>query len=321
MNQSMSGWNVDLLKSIVDEADLKNIMSIPLLPNFGSDKMIWHYSNNDSYPVKSAYKLASSLTLDTTYKVEGQWECLWKVDVPPKVKNFLWRAARDNLPSKQRLLSRGVARKAKVCMLLWQIWRDRNAMVWQNEFPVPTRSILRADVARNDWKAMRKPTTQRQRVGASCVGWHSIPEGSFICNVDAAFFEEDQSMGIGVAIRNHEGHFVIGKTIKLNGRRSVVEGELLGIKEALSWIKELGLVTGWVENDSLQACNLITSGDRNLLEIGAIAAACRLELRVLSNFSMRHVRREQNAIAHCLAKAARDITTHHVWKEPPSFVV
>ncbi|XP_057794267.1 uncharacterized protein LOC131010650 [Salvia miltiorrhiza] len=382
MNQTMTGWNVDLLKSIVGEADFKNIMSIPLLPNAGPDRMIWHYSNNGIYSVKSAYKLASSLTLDTTYKVEGQWDCLWKIDVPPKVKHFLWRAARDNLPSKHRLLSRGVAvggecpicksgfenlwhsffhcsfaedcwrqgglqsyisgiidscdsfeqafslllrdsdneRKAKVCMLFWQIWRDRNAMVWQDVLPVSSRSILRAAVARSDWKSMRQPATQRQQVVTSCAGWHPIPEGSFKCNVDAAFFEEDQSMGIGVAIRNHEGHFVIGKSKKLPGRRSIVEGELLGIKEALSWIKEQGFVEGWIENDSIQACNLITSGDRNMLELGSIADACRLELRMLPNFRIRHVRREQNVIAHCLAKAARDIITHHVWNEPPSFV-
>ncbi|XP_057780078.1 uncharacterized protein LOC130998683 [Salvia miltiorrhiza] len=221
------------------------------------------------------------------------------------------------------LRDQDIERKANVCMTLWQIWRDRNAMIWQHTVPVPSRSVLCAAAARTDWKLAQTLPLQKATAPASvvCVGWHSMPQGSIKCNVDAAFFAEDQSMGIGIAIRNHEGDFVIGKSIKLPGRRSVVEGELLGIKEALSWIKELSYGRGCLESDSKRVCDLINSGERNRLELGVIVSICKQDLLELSDFTICFVGRNRNGIAHCLAKAARDIFTHHVWNEPPSSVV
>ena len=36
------------------------------------------------------------------------WKKIWQLQVPPKIKNFLWRACRNVLPTKQALLKRKV---------------------------------------------------------------------------------------------------------------------------------------------------------------------------------------------------------------------
>ncbi|XP_057793238.1 uncharacterized protein LOC131009850 [Salvia miltiorrhiza] len=192
-------------------------------------------------------------------------------------------------------------------------------VVWKNVFPVPATSISHAINARMEWlvawakNSLRStPTTAK----AICKGWHAIPLDAVKCDVDAAFFKEDGSM-----VHNHEGAFIRGKSFKMPGLRSVEEGELIGIKEALSWLKELGFERGWVDSDSKRACDVINTGERNILELGAIASHCRDILELFPGIRVRHIRREQNAAAHYLAKAARDINSHHVWNEPPSFVV
>ncbi|XP_057779717.1 uncharacterized protein LOC130998303 [Salvia miltiorrhiza] len=236
------------------EADIKDVTNIPLSPSMQSDRIVWHFSDDGHYSVKTAYKLASSLTLDETHKVDGNWRVLWRMDVPPKVRHFLWRAARNNLPTKENLLSRGltvggecpicrsgyentwhiffacpfaetcwrtsnlfphvdsitarsdsftqaltrvlddknVNRKANVGMILWQIWRDRNTVVWKEVFPNPAKSVDSA-LGRSDWLSARQPTegcSSSSSPTARCLGWHTLPTGSILCSVDAAFFED-----------------------------------------------------------------------------------------------------------------------------------
>ncbi|XP_057779546.1 uncharacterized protein LOC130998129 [Salvia miltiorrhiza] len=375
-------WNFDLLQEMVPAADVQEIMSTPVFSRSGADELIWHFSSNGRYTVKSAYQLASSLTLDITYNVDGNWDNLWKLTVPPKVKNFLWRAARDNLPSKAKLLSRSIAVggecpicstdyetlwhlflccpfaeecwrisrlsgiinplisasdsfvqllfkivdhpdgvfKIKASMLLWQIWKDRNRKVWNEKQPVPATAVMTAASTWTEWRLARGSGTGRssqQAATALCLGWHPLPPGSIKCNVDAAFFEAERMMGIGMVIRDHNGAFAVGRSIKLPGCRSVEEAELVGIKEALSWIKELGFTKGVIESDCKRAVDMVKSVERNISELGVMASLCRGELVLFPDLRLIFVKRELNAIAHCLAKAARNFISHHVWTEPP----
>ncbi|XP_057809003.1 uncharacterized protein LOC131023477 [Salvia miltiorrhiza] len=316
-------WDVGLLNTIFSSNDIRDIISIPLPSHPTPDSLIWHYFKNGLYSVKSAYKLASSLTIDETFKVEGHWNKLWKVDVPPKVRNFLWRAARHNLPTKENFLSRGVSVGGE-----YATYRARFENPWHIFFACP--------FAEECWLAISLPPLRPSQIAVTllllrCSGLLRskmriarqlcIQAGSILCGVDAAFFREDDAMGLGLVIRNHAGDFMIGKSIKVAGVRSVDEGELMGIKEALSWIKEQGLVHGIVESDSKRAIDVIRSRARNLSEIGIIANSCREELITLPGFIIRHVKRDRNVIAHHFARAARDIDSHHVWNEPPAFVV
>lgn len=38
----------------------------------------------------------------------GDWHTLWSLQVPPKIKSFLWKACRDCLPTRSRLQGKGV---------------------------------------------------------------------------------------------------------------------------------------------------------------------------------------------------------------------
>ena len=70
----------------------------------------WHYENNGIFTVKSAYKLALNIkhlnhgnegSSNQTTGGRSIWNCIWKANVPPKVRIFGWRVATDALPTKK----------------------------------------------------------------------------------------------------------------------------------------------------------------------------------------------------------------------------
>jgi len=55
--------------------------------------------------------------LDTShFKMESSWNLIWKLKVPPKVKNLIWRICRNCLPTRVRLRDKGVNCTAKYAL-------------------------------------------------------------------------------------------------------------------------------------------------------------------------------------------------------------
>lgn len=55
--------------------------------------------------------------------VVGDWKLVWGLNVPPKVKDFLWRACRDSLPTKVTFFKRNLWRTSFVFSVS-EIWRQ-----------------------------------------------------------------------------------------------------------------------------------------------------------------------------------------------------
>ncbi|XP_074362740.1 uncharacterized protein LOC141703020 [Apium graveolens] len=105
-----------------------------------------------------------------------------------------------------------------------------------------------------------------------------------------------------MVIRNHLGSFVEGRTVVLSQAADALEAEVLGIREALSWVKSMDGRKVTVESDSLVAVNAINGQNKFLLEVGHIIDHCRLLLQSLSGVSVKFVRKQANEVAHGLAK-------------------
>ncbi|KAK2407645.1 Ribonuclease H superfamily protein [Trifolium repens] len=102
-------WRSDLINNMFNARDAQLINQIPIV-NYGTkDEVIWRFEKKGLYTVKSAYRVCVDVILDREdWKVEGDWNKLWALPIPPKVKHFMWKLGRDCLPNRQKLLCKGV---------------------------------------------------------------------------------------------------------------------------------------------------------------------------------------------------------------------
>ncbi|XP_073022726.1 uncharacterized protein [Primulina eburnea] len=85
---------------------------------------------------------------------------------------------------------------------------------------------------------------------SGCLDWHKPPRLYIKCNVDAAFFPSDQKIGIGCILRDENGMLLRCRSCVVAGMFSVKEGEAMGLLEALSWVRRLGLKKVYFEMDA-----------------------------------------------------------------------
>lgn len=59
--------------------------------------------------MRSAYRnIVNNDIVMLQHRVPGHWNSIWNLKLPPKVKNFIWRVCRNCLPTRMRLITKGV---------------------------------------------------------------------------------------------------------------------------------------------------------------------------------------------------------------------
>lgn len=88
----------DLISEIFNERDANLILAIHLR-DFENDSWYWRLEKYENYSVKSANNMIheSKGGVQTSANV-GFWRKMWNLKIPPKIKFFLWRFCRNNIP-------------------------------------------------------------------------------------------------------------------------------------------------------------------------------------------------------------------------------
>jgi len=102
-------WNEAIIIQVFS-VDLANkIMSTPLIAQVQFDRMIWKAEKHGKYSMKSAYHLGVEELIDSSHlRHPGNWSCIWKLKVPPKIRNLIWRMCKGCLPMRICLHDKGV---------------------------------------------------------------------------------------------------------------------------------------------------------------------------------------------------------------------
>ena len=102
-------WDSEFLEELFCARDVEAILNIPLRRTPRCDSRIWHFTKNGGYFVKMGHRAAMEAIFGMVEdRVDGNWQKLWKLQVPPRVKMMLWQACRDFLPTRERLQHRGM---------------------------------------------------------------------------------------------------------------------------------------------------------------------------------------------------------------------
>ncbi|XP_062088516.1 uncharacterized protein LOC133795082 [Humulus lupulus] len=202
-------------------------MGIPLASEPGTD--FWQCSKEISgwHSVKSAYKLSQM--------INGRWQedvnagfqrALWKLKVPPKVRNLLWRASIGCLPTHVQLrlkhvevdsifpLCQGAPETITHILVSYpfaqRCWEEtRNDLVWSQKHLSVEQVVVLAKSNLNQWlQAQEKQVllpSLSLLAGDGGVCWTKPQFGFVKVNVDASLFLHDNHYGFSCVARDREG--------------------------------------------------------------------------------------------------------------------
>jgi len=102
-------WDFDKLIHVFNPADVEELAKIKIPARRMEDFIAWHWEKTGLFTVSCAYNLAlkikqgqsatsSSSAPDGSRKL---WSCIWSGMGPPKVNVFMWKLARDILPTQR----------------------------------------------------------------------------------------------------------------------------------------------------------------------------------------------------------------------------
>ena len=100
-----STWHTSLIEYIFNPGDAQLITSLVLSSRRGEDKLIWSREKCGIYSVWSAYRLlceemyANEPGCSDTGVWKQFWKRVWSIRVPHKIRQFIWRACSDSLPT------------------------------------------------------------------------------------------------------------------------------------------------------------------------------------------------------------------------------
>ena len=102
-------WNEELLDVNFYPWEAEAIKNIYISQIETADALIWPHTFDGEYSVQSAYRLLVTTQqqdqpgVSNTEVGKDLWNSIWKMEVPNKVRHFLWRAVRESLPTKSNL--------------------------------------------------------------------------------------------------------------------------------------------------------------------------------------------------------------------------
>ncbi|KAM7523192.1 hypothetical protein LguiA_013094 [Lonicera macranthoides] len=99
---------VNLIDTLFSLWDCEEILSIPVSRFSYKDRWRWKPREKGLYTIKSGCRKLAASSLPVLGPSLIPWQSVWSLNVPGKVKNFLWRAFFLSLPTKSALQARHV---------------------------------------------------------------------------------------------------------------------------------------------------------------------------------------------------------------------
>ncbi|KAL8147588.1 hypothetical protein AgCh_005054 [Apium graveolens] len=103
LNLEGNVWDADLLRDVFYNEDVERILKIPISSSHREDKWMWSEDNKCIYTVKSGYRVLRQSLPEMNSQGSFKWLCFWRLSIPPKLKNFIWRVLHDCIPTLENL--------------------------------------------------------------------------------------------------------------------------------------------------------------------------------------------------------------------------
>lgn len=103
-------WDVNKVQQTFHEVDAECILKTRIPQNQVQDRVAWMHTVDGCYTVKSGYHFWYERHFNgMTEGNSNGWKRLWRLQVPHKMKYFIWRVCKNTIPVKNLLRGRGVS--------------------------------------------------------------------------------------------------------------------------------------------------------------------------------------------------------------------
>ncbi|CAL1410544.1 unnamed protein product [Linum trigynum] len=370
-------WDETILESCFPSDMVDAIKQILLRNSTEQDRLIWMDNDDGNYTAKSGYQVWLRRFQEQhdprSVGDPALWKLLWSLNLPPKIKVFMWRFTREALASGERVNKRnpersgacpfcdqhetqshaffecswasriwrstGVARCFELrgdsnCMdwvrnvvktvpvseleewivLLWALWRERNAHLFNGkkmeECDIGPRAQLYLEEYRyQQEERFHSPTPQVNQT------WARPPAGRVKLNTDVGL--DYTGAGLGVVARDHNGAFILAAVKRIKGVRDPTLGEAMAVEFGFQLARQHQMASPIVETDCQVVVNRMAAPERVQTELGTILRNIKRLATETGGGQVQHVSRKANEAAHIMAhtKARWDIAD--VWFDRP----
>ncbi|KAA3457985.1 reverse transcriptase [Gossypium australe] len=111
INSNEREWNRSLIGNTFLEAEAELILQIPLAMKAHEDLLVWNGELSDEFSVRSSYILLQNCD-PTAYALQdiyrGFYNKLWKIDIPLKIKLFIWKISLNYLATRVNMSLRNL---------------------------------------------------------------------------------------------------------------------------------------------------------------------------------------------------------------------
>ncbi|XP_030497624.2 uncharacterized protein LOC115713283 [Cannabis sativa] len=243
-------WDIELVQDMFNHRDADLNLSIPLSFSASGDFWSWSGEHSGLFSVKSAYRMlldnkdprsvchSAPETISHALLSCHFTSCCWNsMGLPAGI------ALDDSFPTWLDNIFHKLDddRVCQMVMVCWSLWKARNSIVWKNKALTVANVLASARISLDHWIKAQDNTS------LSSINFHNNGDGAELwtkpdtntikINGDAATFAIENRYGYGMVARNDSGIIIDGKAGCNTGTFTPEVAEIIGIKEALSWIK------------------------------------------------------------------------------------
>ncbi|KAF5443004.1 hypothetical protein F2P56_035601 [Juglans regia] len=137
--------------------------------------------------------------------------------------------------------------------------------------------------------------------------WEAPSRGQLKLNWDAALDKNNCKVGVGAIIRDREGTVKATMRMKHDLYPDPLLVEAYALLQASIFCKSLGWKELILERDSLQGVNYLKTGEANDSYVGTMIRDTKSILNSFTSWTVRHILRAGNVVAHALSRDALSI--------------
>ncbi|XP_038704713.1 uncharacterized protein LOC120000656 [Tripterygium wilfordii] len=298
---------------------LQLLSTCVLCPN-KKDRVIWLYTPNGDFTVKSLYgKLVEPLGQNPPQLGQLSYNAVWKSLAPPRVEIFVWILLFKKLPTRDNLTRKGII----LASVVWSIWKERNDVIfrgkvvdWVSLLPMIFVRLQRWAISldphfiysslqlQHNVECVKNWSNQRSVRYQPYIQWIP-PHGDILkWNVDGSALGKPGRAGIGGVLRDSFGSMACLFSCSIGVCESN-EAELRAIYKALDLTASSSSLirrSVIIESDSLNAVKWVAEECDPPWKLGQIANSIILLRHKVPSISLQHTLRGRNDLADLLAK-------------------